>query len=293
MTTIAAHKSGFTLIELLVVIAIIAIISALLFPVFSRAKSAAKRVTCLSGTKQLGSAMILYAGDYDDSAPGLALGEVFAVKNDYWFGMLPYIKNRAVLECPEDSFRNCDEMTQNLGGYSQDVPNKGCIGYGYNSGALLADEDGFSTPGLLKGETLTAIEFPASTFAMADSDSLVVPMSSSLNFTNWGGMDIAPPGNMLRWYLSGRTISSSQQLRHGGMLTHIFVDGHAKAIRFKAGLVNLHGLPNYPMAFPADSSLDAAYCKDPEKSPGLFGNEPLPPCKDNFKPLRDMARMLP
>lgn len=293
MTTTPVQKSGFTLIELLVVIAIIAIIAALLFPVFSQAKAAAKRVTCLSGTKQLGSAMLLYVGDYDDSAPGLALGEHFAVKHDYWFSLIPYLKTHTVLECPEDRFRNCDELTQNLGGYSQGVPNSGCVGYGYNGGALLADAESFSTPGLLKGEILSAIEFPASTFAMADSDALTVPMSSSLNFSKWGGMDIAPNGNLLRWYVSGTNLSSSQQLRHGGMLTHIFVDGHAKAIKFKVGLVNLPGLENFPMAFPAEPSLDAAYCKSPDKSPGFLGNEPLPPCKDNLKPMREMARMLP
>ena len=289
------RKSGFSLIELLVVIAIIAIVAALLFPVFSQSRAAAKRTTCLSGTKQLGSALLLYAGDYDDSAPGLGFGEVLAVKHDYWFSLLPYLKTRSVLECPEDRFRNCDQLTQNLGGYSQGVPNNGCIGYGYNGGALLSEVESFSSLGLLKGENLSAIESPASTFAMADSDSLSVPMSSSLNFTNWGGLDIAPQGNLLRWYVSGRTLSSSQQLRHGGMLTHIFLDGHAKAIKFQVGLVNFSGMMNFPMAFPADPSFDAAYCKDPDKSMGILmpENVPLPACKENLKPLRQMARVLP
>ncbi len=288
-------QSGFTLIELLVVIAIIAIVAALLFPVFSQAKAAAKRTSCLSGTKQLGSALMLYAGDNDDTAPGLKFGEVLAVKEDYWHSLLPYLKTHDVLLCPEDRFRNCDELAQSLDSYSLNIPNRGCIGYGYNGGALLGDEDSFGTNGLVKGEMLSKIEFPATTFAMADSDGLTVRMGSSLSSSNFGGMDIAPNGNMLRWYIAGRRLTSTQQMRHGGMLQHIFVDGHAKALKFRIGLVNIAGRTDFPMAFPADPSFDSAYCKDPNKSPGVLmpDNVPLPPCKENLKPLRDMARMLP
>lgn len=65
-----AHtKSAFTLIELLVVIAIIAILAAILFPVFSQAKEAAKKTSCLSNTRQIGLATMLYLGDYDDMYP--------------------------------------------------------------------------------------------------------------------------------------------------------------------------------------------------------------------------------
>jgi prepilin-type N-terminal cleavage/methylation domain-containing protein len=59
------YKAAFTLIELLVVIAIIAIIAAILFPVFSQAKAAAKKASCLSNVKQLGLAYMMYADDYD------------------------------------------------------------------------------------------------------------------------------------------------------------------------------------------------------------------------------------
>src|SRR4051812_19297944 len=58
---------GFTLIELLVVIAIIAILAALLFPVFARAKASARQTSCLSNLKQLGLGQILYADDFDES----------------------------------------------------------------------------------------------------------------------------------------------------------------------------------------------------------------------------------
>src|SRR5580658_1891207 len=60
-------QRGFTLIELLVVIAIIAILAAILFPVFAQAKEAAKKTACLSNTKQMGTATYIYLNDYDDT----------------------------------------------------------------------------------------------------------------------------------------------------------------------------------------------------------------------------------
>src|SRR5512147_426654 len=64
-----SRKSGFTLIELLVVIAIIAILAAILFPVFAQARSAARRTQCLSNMKQVGTALLMYTQDYDESLP--------------------------------------------------------------------------------------------------------------------------------------------------------------------------------------------------------------------------------
>src|SRR6476620_11754977 len=63
------RHAGFTLIELLVVIAIIAILAAILFPVFSQAKAAAKRAACLSNLRQIGTAMLMYETDFDDRLP--------------------------------------------------------------------------------------------------------------------------------------------------------------------------------------------------------------------------------
>src|SRR5438094_5368905 len=65
------RKSAFTLIELLVVIAIIAILAAILFPVFAQAREKARAITCVSNARQMGTAAVMYAQDYDENYPGM------------------------------------------------------------------------------------------------------------------------------------------------------------------------------------------------------------------------------
>src|SRR3954462_7859739 len=95
---------GFTLIELLVVIAIIAILAAILFPVFAQAREAARKASCQSNLKQMGTAWMMYAGDYDETTcantwngGGFWENQIFAER------LQPYIKNYGVIKCPSDS----------------------------------------------------------------------------------------------------------------------------------------------------------------------------------------------
>ncbi|MES1228346.1 MAG: prepilin-type N-terminal cleavage/methylation domain-containing protein, partial [Armatimonadota bacterium] len=84
-------RSAFTLIELLVVIAIIAILAAILFPVFAQAKIAAKKTSCLSNVKQMATAAQLYLGDFDDNYPlgsyNTASGFTFSNTHYWYFGL--------------------------------------------------------------------------------------------------------------------------------------------------------------------------------------------------------------
>ncbi len=94
-------RRAFTLIELLVVIAIIAILAAILFPVFARAREKARQTACLSNVKQLSLGFKMYAQDYDDQLP-YCYGETDQNGNSiYWYDMLmPYLKNEQILVCP-------------------------------------------------------------------------------------------------------------------------------------------------------------------------------------------------
>ncbi len=104
------RKQGFTLIELLVVIAIIAILAAILFPVFARARETAKKSACLSNMKQLAQAWIMYSDDYDGATPALFLDYrlglgMYTDKHTTWMEeMYPYVKAYQVFGCPSGTF---------------------------------------------------------------------------------------------------------------------------------------------------------------------------------------------
>jgi prepilin-type N-terminal cleavage/methylation domain-containing protein len=102
-------RRGFTLIELLVVIAIIAILAAILFPVFAQAKNAAKKTTSLSGLRQISTASMLYMGDYDDTTPPIfwfnPLDRSLPTSQGFFYYpllLLPYTKNEAIFLCSND-----------------------------------------------------------------------------------------------------------------------------------------------------------------------------------------------
>jgi len=98
-----SDRRAFTLIELLVVIAIIAILAAILFPVFAQARERARMSACLSNTRQLGTALMLYVQDYDETYPYIR----FHCGSDCltWKNVIrPYLKNLDVLACPSNPF---------------------------------------------------------------------------------------------------------------------------------------------------------------------------------------------
>ena len=96
------RRIAFTLIELLVVIAIIALLAAILFPVFAQARAKARQTACLSNEKQIGLGFIQYMQDYDEATPIWIAGNG-EIRNDGWAGRIyPYVKNKQVFHCPDD-----------------------------------------------------------------------------------------------------------------------------------------------------------------------------------------------
>src|SRR5438067_12652348 len=95
------RKKAFTLIELLVVIAIIAILAAILFPVFAKARESARAASCKSNLKQIVTAALMYSQDYDEQYVTCWPGYNVNGRNVFWMGLiLPYTKNLGVYRCP-------------------------------------------------------------------------------------------------------------------------------------------------------------------------------------------------
>jgi len=104
----SATRKGFTLIELLVVIAIIAILAAILFPVFARARENARKSTCQSNLKQIGTGVMMYVQDYDEMYPQecahVTGGNNTPTDKYCWrYSISPYLKNDKIWKCPSDS----------------------------------------------------------------------------------------------------------------------------------------------------------------------------------------------
>ena len=228
-------KSAFTLIELLVVIAIIAILAAILFPVFARARENARRSSCTSNLKQIGLGVLQYVQDYDESMPGHNM----AVQHQLWMDIIqPYIKSEQVFTCPSDS-RPQAKYRYTAGDYATEtcrlnsagvLANFKDVSYGsYGASILSFDTGDQSTPpfSVFDRHGLTNIarmQAPSTTFMIADS---ATPGN--------GGWEIASqfgPGN-INTTASPRDMNNISE-RHLDTTNVLYADGHVKSSKLDA-----------------------------------------------------------
>jgi prepilin-type N-terminal cleavage/methylation domain-containing protein/prepilin-type processing-associated H-X9-DG protein len=177
-------RKAFTLIELLVVIAIIAILAAILFPVFAQAREKARAISCLSNTKQLATGILMYTQDYDETMPywnfsnnadGFGGNGVFT---SWWFNATyPYVKNVQIFSCPDD---NADLTPRNFwpaAGWTKENPDQwginpalydAKISYGMTETMMCGEINGNWGPAS-SPVTLASLNKPAETLAIADN----------------------------------------------------------------------------------------------------------------------------
>ncbi|PIU94616.1 MAG: hypothetical protein CO096_30280 [Armatimonadetes bacterium CG_4_9_14_3_um_filter_66_14] len=203
-------KRGFTLIELLVVIAIIAILAAILFPVFAKAREKARQASCLSNQKQIGIALAMYTQDYDEM-----LCKVFQYMPQPDATMLawtadlldPYAKNWQVWRCPSDTIRNYTEMRPPAG------PNP--LVWSYGRCSWLATNSGGAAAAIANvSRALADVQDPSGTIDVLDATSM--DLNVYPDDTDFGTNAARPP----------RT-----DKRHNETMNILFLDGHAKALR--------------------------------------------------------------
>jgi prepilin-type N-terminal cleavage/methylation domain-containing protein/prepilin-type processing-associated H-X9-DG protein len=211
------HRRGFTLIELLVVIAIIAILAAILFPVFAKAREKARQTSCLANVKQIALGLIMYAQDYDERFMNVRQGP-----GGWNQDVQPYVKNWQLMVCPStDAYlRTCGPTTGH--GNASAAPASNPLGTGvYEGGYMMCGWEQCCWPGVKLG----AFTAPSQTYLIVEGDCMGA---------YWGAFhtDGAP------W--------AHHKYRHNDGLNVAYVDGHAKWTNKTEAKYNTRdGNPNY------------------------------------------------
>jgi prepilin-type N-terminal cleavage/methylation domain-containing protein/prepilin-type processing-associated H-X9-DG protein len=217
-------RKGFTLIELLVVITIIAILAAILFPVFGRARENARRSACMSNLKQMGLGLMQYTQDYDETMPPQNYG-TNAVNSPKWMDMIqPYVKSTQLFSCP-----NIDKSTQN--DLVTPASSRGGARYGsyacnsaYYSGLAATGVPATAPIAYGKGQALAAIQRPAETIAVTEMYGTTGNASIS-----WNNATVNPVVDLTTSPPSLKSGSGSHTaLRHLEGATVLWCDGHVK-----------------------------------------------------------------
>jgi prepilin-type N-terminal cleavage/methylation domain-containing protein/prepilin-type processing-associated H-X9-DG protein len=205
------HRTGFTLIELLVVIAIIAILAAILFPVFGRARENARRSSCTSNMKQIGLGVMQYTQDYDEFLPP-SRNTVAGKVTPWHFIIQPYIKSTQVFRCPS--------VTQS--------------GWLLNDSSFNIERSYYSNAG-----QTTGTYGPGGTRPMSDTQSQNSAALQSISTTILI-VERNDPSTSTSAYndklndsreIYDPTTKTNYLMNHLGMSNYLFADGHAKSLK--------------------------------------------------------------
>ena len=262
------RRTGFTLIELLVVIAIIAILAAILFPVFARAREKARQTSCLNNMKQIGLGLMMYTTDWDDTYPlayyyqnGVSGGGGYV----HWSGMIaPYVKNDQLWVCNSDPNKGLEPTNPGLDFQAPKIS--------YTANELLMGRPKVN----FRVVPQAALEDSSSLIAIAEMTNYPFAMGGASNASGANANKSHRPGNVLNaatsnmdganasplvqasldecqaalaWAstLTGTTSSEAyshvrymQPDRHNGGANYAFADGHAKWVGLSAVLKNYY-----------------------------------------------------
>lgn len=221
------ENKGFTLIELLVVIAIIALLAAILFPVFARARENARRTSCQSNLRQIGMGFMQYTQDYDESLPMKSGSSGSGAVPVAWLhSTQPYIKNYQVLRCPSDA-----TLAGNPG------PGSANTSYGINAIGSYAvfrpggwtDKWPYFPPVSEEGASvrLASLEAPSTTVQCLDAN-LYEYYSF---FGDYSANGILPIQNTNPRTMGGAGYSCVAIERHLDTVNVLWVDGHVKPMK--------------------------------------------------------------
>jgi prepilin-type N-terminal cleavage/methylation domain-containing protein/prepilin-type processing-associated H-X9-DG protein len=208
------RRKGFTLIELLVVIAIIAILAAILFPVFAQARDKARSASCLSNMKQIGLAVMMYAQDYDETEPPAYVGKTDPQGRPEWYYnqaawtelILPYVKNKQVFLCP-----SAEKVTASN---PDNIPASYVTNYW--------------TMGAQWGFNIAAFDRPAEIINVTERNGVGWGAYWESFYSTWPS-----PGTPPAW--NSEMFPRVAWTRHQGGCNYSFLDGHAKWMRDAEG----------------------------------------------------------